>query len=416
MIDATTNIDESNLKRLSFIEGVHTSMPEVLIKALRRHIEGGGQEEEFCHPLWTATDTLGFCGRRPARFQSSGGHPMSATRFAYGDKHQIVVVECGGYRSERKSYSVIVNPVKNYKPLAKVTQKGWQNMPWQIWREPSLPIGHMISNMIADPTFRVVRTIRDQPYPPPGSCNVSGLGHGSASRTIESSEPPSGPSVDRNRKRGFCQGLLSEPEQQLPHVKQPRLTDSHRLYPTMEATSYTQEPVRRGESEESKENIPNGTMDANLYALRKTKIDDKVARYLLSQNSTTSDTVSLHGGDEQTRTVSPDVKTEVTASTSNDVQGQAVEFLFLDQDNIVQRTSKLADCSTATDLFDEAYMAGIVDGQTRMLHININNAEIRLKVNKEDAFQEMVMNPLMTLMRVQDESVGTIQVSVSKGY
>lgn len=69
---------------------------------------------------------------------------------------------------------------------------------------------------------------------------------------------------------------------------------------------------------------------------------------------------------------------------------------------------------TAEALFDEAYEAGIVDQETRMLHVDANNEKFRMKVGKQETFESNHLEQLRALAKQEPEF--NITVTVTKAY
>lgn len=188
--------------------------------------------------------------------------------------------------------------------------------------------------------------------------------------------------------------------------------------PATKPVNYTKTPGLRNQVMCLKETFPTTSVSSILDALRHTESYEAAADHLRTQNEEqdhNTPMVEPPDSDRHSQAPSPDVDVQPATHKLSAAASEKVEFLFLDQDSVVKGTSKLADCTNAADLFDEAYMVDIVDNQTRMLHFNINDSgDMKVKVGREDLYQEKVMKPLENV--IQDENIKKIHVCVSKGY
>ncbi|KAK5088744.1 hypothetical protein LTR05_002965 [Lithohypha guttulata] len=95
---------------------------------------------------------------------------------------------------------------------------------------------------------------------------------------------------------------------------------------------------------------------------------------------------------------------------------QQITLIFMDVDQTIRGESNMYECDTAYNLFDSAYEAGIIESDTRMLHIAIpaGKNNIRMKANNQASFEKKLLEPLRQMQLASANDPPTVYVR--KGY
>lgn len=371
------------------VEGILPKVPQGLFDDMRRQLLAGG-EEDFAMELWPDNQTVSKDDEKRAQFvHFPSGDRLPASRFTYGTRSQIIVVKYPA-TAQAQAHSVIIIPVKPFKLIEDVpNNRGWYASAWEIWQPAAM------RHVKATNGVQIVRAIEQSPK----LRNSLNFGREIASRTPSSYKlDPRSSSIDSTRRFSTTSGISTDIDQ---HRTAKSVLKRELDYDKDEIDAQADFVPLQKQRKLTASSIAStrASSEADTVTVRRPSV---LAPTPLTPSSPTS---------RPSSTLAPSRRTSINkADTSN-----MVRFIFRGEDGTKKGESSLTDCITASDLFDEACSAGIVDKDTRMLSVMINGGEeIKLRANKEEHFQSKLLEPLTRMM--EDTPGSAVCVVVANYY
>lgn len=355
------------LGSMTHIEGGVHAMPPKLVADLEAHIANGGSDD-FCMRRWHDDQTLSKHGSRRAMYRShdrSTPGSLLATRYAYENDRQIIVVRIPAGKDSSKAYAAIIIPIENTKALQAYGGSDWHAYPWQVWvpiHTRNKAYGNRFSR------WKVVRVLENKRGVERSSVRTPLRRQETSSSTTTNTTSDSWQRTSTTStlvddsdeyEAGFEQALMLPKED----TEEMETTSSNR------GTNLTSKSIqilkRRGNEEHE--------IFQTQYGLGKA--------------------VELV---EKQEPVKPD---------------DFLKFVFRNEKDIIKGEAYISKCTSAEELFDFAFEAEIVDLNTRMLSITIGNLKTTpMKVRREESFIKLVQ-------QAKDVSAGgQVVVVVKKCY
>lgn len=449
----------SQLDAITRIEGGLKEFPRILRDELRNHLSRGGGED-FCCNRWKDGHTLTLSNGRVAKFllYSAGTkQALQASRFTYTKGRQIVVVKYPP-TSTAPASSLIVVPKLPAAVMDDVPEKGWHSYTWRIWA----PVGLRSSDHARPSSVSIVRAYENhiQASIMPEQLNPVGAkaheGHEPAreaqstirrmtpdapvlhnrdqesEHTEDSEDLELMGKIDQKPKFGSDQSsVLSEPQQpilkELINVQRQDVSSEHNVFKRGVESIVGEQDVGTGPNKKqlklsmatinAKTIVPENPPAAMSSQLLPSMSDRQPARtQTVCHDVRTASPLIASVSAPTANTPAPDGAVLSSVENIDLLDPQQITLIFMDVDQTIRGESNMDECDTAYNLFDSAYEAGIIESDTRMLHIAIHAGknDIRMKANNQASFEKKLLEPLKQMQLASANDPPTVYVR--KGY